>query len=379
MNARDQHLFSPGPKRILSLDGGGVRGAITLAFLEQIEAELAVRFGRKVLLHEYFDLIGGTSTGAIIAGALSLGYSAAAIHEFYKTLAPRVFKKSRWRIIGLQAKFNFEGLQRELDDIVGNRELDNEEILTGLMIVMKRMDTGSPWLVSNNPRSPYWHDPEDGSYVGNRNYKLARLIRASTAAPHYFDPEPLDVLGDGSPGLFVDGGVTPFNNPALALLQHVTLPQYGLNWPFGPDNLTVVSVGTGTFRSRFKPSEFNNIGAIGLAIRALTGLISDNQTHALGLMQWLGDTLTPWQINSEAGDMRGAVLPGGPLFKIIRYDLRLEHDWLMQTLGQAPEPAVITRMRAMDDPSLVGASYELARLAAREQVRASHFDDGAAT
>lgn len=375
MSARDAHFFSPGPKRILSLDGGGVRGAITIAFLEQIEAVLAKKFGRQVLLHEYFDMIGGTSTGAIIAGALSLGYSAADIHGFYKTLAPRVFKRSRWRILGLQAKFNFEGLQRELNEIVGARQLDSEEILTGLMIVMKRMDTGSPWLVSNNPRAPYWQDPVDGSYIGNRNYRLARLIRASTAAPHYFDPEPLDVLGDGNPGLFVDGGVTPFNNPALALLQHATLPQYGLNWSFGRDNLTIVSIGTGSFRNRFKPSDFNGIGAIGLAIRALTGLISDNQTHALGLMQWLGETPTPWLINSEAGDMRGAHLPGGPLFKMLRYDIRLEHDWILAALGNAPDAADINRMRAMDDPSLIEDAYELAKAAALQQVKSAHFDD----
>jgi patatin-like phospholipase/acyl hydrolase len=70
---RDEHLFGPGPKRILALDGGGVRGVISLAYLERIEAILRRRFGPETVLADYFDLIGGASTGAIIATGLDLG------------------------------------------------------------------------------------------------------------------------------------------------------------------------------------------------------------------------------------------------------------------------------------------------------------------
>ena len=66
-SARDRHLFGPGPKRILALDGGGVRGAITVAFLERIESLLWERYGRDMRLGDFFDLVGGTSTGAIIS------------------------------------------------------------------------------------------------------------------------------------------------------------------------------------------------------------------------------------------------------------------------------------------------------------------------
>ena len=69
--SRDYHLFGPGPKRILSLDGGGVRGAVSVAFLERIEQILDEQAGHKVRLGDWFDLIGGTSTGAIIAGKCS--------------------------------------------------------------------------------------------------------------------------------------------------------------------------------------------------------------------------------------------------------------------------------------------------------------------
>src|ERR1700735_4103739 len=89
--SRDRHLFGPGPKRILSLDGGGVRGAISIAFLERLEQIVDEIEGRPTLLGDWFDLIGGTSTGAIIAGALALGYRTADVRDFYQALGPRVF------------------------------------------------------------------------------------------------------------------------------------------------------------------------------------------------------------------------------------------------------------------------------------------------
>ena len=78
MSAVEQHLFSPGPKRILALDGGGVRGILTLAILERMEALLRERSStpNSFRLCDYFDLIGGTSTGSIIASGLALGLSA---------------------------------------------------------------------------------------------------------------------------------------------------------------------------------------------------------------------------------------------------------------------------------------------------------------
>jgi patatin-like phospholipase/acyl hydrolase len=75
--ARDRHLFGAGPKRLLSLDGGGVRGVISVAFLERIEAILSAQAGENVRLGDWFDLIGGTSTGAIIATGLALGKTTA--------------------------------------------------------------------------------------------------------------------------------------------------------------------------------------------------------------------------------------------------------------------------------------------------------------
>jgi Patatin-like phospholipase len=152
---RDRHLFGPGPKRLLALDGGGVRGAITVAFLERIETVLRERLGLKeVHLGDWFDLVGGTSTGSIIAGALALGYSASDIRRFYDELAPRVFRRNFWRIQGLRAKFDATALRAEIAKIVQELSLDAEELITGFCLVTKRMDTGSPWILANNPRAP---------------------------------------------------------------------------------------------------------------------------------------------------------------------------------------------------------------------------------
>src|ERR1044072_1137778 len=97
-SSRDRHLFGPGPKRILSLDGGGVRGVIAVAFLERIETLLARRGGRQAGVGGHFDLIGGTSTGAIIATGLALGKSTLEMKEIYHRLAPLAFRHSRFRI-----------------------------------------------------------------------------------------------------------------------------------------------------------------------------------------------------------------------------------------------------------------------------------------
>lgn len=227
-NARDRHLFGPGPKRLLALDGGGVRGVITVAFLERIEAVLAERTGAPVRLGDWFDLVGGTSTGAVIVGALVLGHTTEDLKEFYLERAQLALRRPFWRIMGLQAKFQSRGLRQEIERVVGDRTLDTEDLITGLCVLAKRMDTGSPWIVANNPRAPYWETPADSSYIGNRQYRLANLVRASTAAPAYFDPELLPIVDGAMDGLFIDGGVTPHQNPALALFLMTQLKAYGL-------------------------------------------------------------------------------------------------------------------------------------------------------
>src|SRR5687767_11107098 len=100
VRSRDQHLDNDGdPKRILALDGGGLRGIMTLAFLQRIEMILRQRHDNNpdFRLCDYFDLIAGTSTGGIIAATLSLGWSVEQICTKYMELGSRVFEKTFFR------------------------------------------------------------------------------------------------------------------------------------------------------------------------------------------------------------------------------------------------------------------------------------------
>ena len=82
MTTKQVHLDpNRGPKRILALDGGGVRGVLTLQFLQALETLITARFGEKTRLCDYFDLIGGTSTGSIIAAGLACGMTVGALRD----------------------------------------------------------------------------------------------------------------------------------------------------------------------------------------------------------------------------------------------------------------------------------------------------------
>jgi hypothetical protein len=368
--ARDWHLFGPGPKRILALDGGGVRGAITVAFLERIEDILSKRLGMEIRLGDWFDLVGGTSTGALIAGALALGFRTDQIKDFYLRLAPRAFQPTRWGIPLFQAKFNADGLRAEILKIVQDRKLSSTDLVTGLCVITKRMDTCSPWIVANNPRAPYWLDGK--THDGNDKYSLATLVRASTAAPHFFDPEVFPI-SKSEDGLFIDGGVTPFNNPSLALFQMATFKPFGICWPTGPDQLSVTSIGTGTYRPHFSYEDEGVSRFAKLAYYALMSLMTDAETMTLAQMQWMGECLTPWRINSEVGTLAEEVPQGGKMFRFMRYDVKLESAWLREELDVKVSDSDAERYRGMDNPAIVNEIYEIAKLAAAKQVKPEHW------
>jgi predicted acylesterase/phospholipase RssA len=168
--SRNEH-FDPsnGPKRILALDGGGLRGILTLGILEAVERTLRERHDNDAgfRLCHYFDLIAGTSTGAIIAAALAIGMSVADITDKYRSLGSRVFKRSLLRQGLLRARYNEAQLIDELKGVYGaDTTLGGNRILTGLLLVIKRLDTASPWPVSNNPNGQFFASRPDGM-IGN--------------------------------------------------------------------------------------------------------------------------------------------------------------------------------------------------------------------
>jgi hypothetical protein len=372
---RDAHLFGPGPKRILSLDGGGTLGVVALAFLARMEAVLRARHGGDpgFRLAHYFDLIGGTSTGAIIAAGLALGRSVAEMTALYLELGPRVFRPRWVPLPGLRPRFDHGALDAILRRELGERTLDSPDLLTGFALVAKRLDTGSPWLLSNSPRAPYWESVDGGATLGNRHYGLAPLVRASAAAPFYFAPQLIRVAEGQPPGLFIDGGVSPYNTPALALLMLATLGTYGLRWELGEDRLLLISVGTGLARPRLDPRAAAGMTPAGLAIRALAGMIADTQYASLLMLQWLSEPVTPWRVNSEVGDMRGEVLGGRTLLSFGRFDMPLEQAWLEAEMGISEAPARLEALRRFDVPGHMPHLHDMARRAAERQVDGAAF------
>lgn len=363
-------------RTLLALDGGGVRGVISIAFLERIEALMAEHAGAPVRLADRFDLIGGTSTGAIIATALALGLSASEVKARYFELAPRVFRRSRLRLALVQARFDATALRQEIEAVVGDRTLDSPDLRTALAIITKRLDTGGAWIVSNNPRAKYWENHPDGRYIGNRHYRLADLVRASTAAPYYFEPQEIAIVPGEPPGLFVDGGITPHNNPALALLQLATIPAYGYAWPAGADRLRVISVGTGARRDRMSLDAARRAPAAQLGVAALASMVTDSSNQVLTMLHMLGRTHTPWALNSEIGDLGGFTLSPEPLFSFERYDVRLDRDWLRRELDLAIGLDEITAISAMDNCDAVPLAYEIGTAAAKKLVKAEHLGLG---
>jgi hypothetical protein len=147
------------------------------------------------------------------------------------------------------------------------------------------------------------------------------------------------------------------------------LPAYGLNWKLGPENLLIVSVGTGSFRSGLDPLRGARLSAISLAIRSLSGMITESQQLVLTLMTYLGDSPVKWSINSELGDLGQIVAPTGHLFRYLRYDLQLEDKWLRQELDETLSTDDIARIQQMDQPSSMAILYELGRKAAAKQIK----------
>jgi hypothetical protein len=376
-----ERLFAPGPKRILAIDGGGVRGAVAIAFLQQLETTLRERYARPdLVLSDYFDLIGGTSVGAILAAGLALGASADQAAETFAAMGPKLFGKPGPRIPGIQARFDPRKLAALLDAEFGAATLGSAAWKTGFAAVAKRVDTGSTWILTNNPRAKYWGGETPAgaapsTTVPNRDYSLAKVVQASAAAPFYFDMVRIEVVR-GEPGVFFDGAMTPHGNPALQLAMCATIPTYGFGWSPGAEALLIVSVGTGAPRPRKPLWVGRRIMSIWKALHALVSVAYDNVELSVSTLQWLGHCPQPWYINSELGDMADARPPGvTPLWTFLRYDAPLEDRWLRQSIDMDIAPAQMSQLERLDDQRQIPTLSRIGRAAAERQVCAAHFAD----
>jgi hypothetical protein len=370
-------LFGPGPKRILALDGGGIRGVLTLGYLKYIEDMLRQRYNNDpdFRLSDYFDLIGGTSTGSIIAAGLALGFSVEKLQTIYRSLANEVFKKPLLRLGLFSSKFPQEPLIAALTEQFGDRTLGSDDLRTGLMVMTKRLDTGSPWVIYNNPRAKFFNVQEGSTAVPNRDYLLRQVVRASAAAPHYFEPERFHVTSDVD-GAFVDGGVTPFNNPAFQLFMLATLEGYGLQWPTGANKMLLVSIGTGYKPLRLSADEVMGMPALQVAGQSLLSLMADCDRLGQTLLQWFSDSPTAQPINSEIGDLQNDLLGGRKLLSYLRYNVRFNTAWIKDNLQIDLTEEQVNGLLAMDNPKNVDRLDQLGTEAAKAQVQQKHFPKG---
>lgn len=222
--------FNPqGKKVILSIDGGGMRGMIAIAML----AELEHMTGQTC--QQMFDLVGGTSTGAIIAAGLGIGFSAQQILEtVYRDRLPKAFPAQtpgfwlRYVLGGLRSLYPMQPFIDALQPLAQGckiRDLSHPIVF----MTTKDMRTGNTvYVVSQGP-----------GLAAVADWPLAGCVAASGAAPIYFPPVA---------GSLIDGGVGIYANPSLAVATEAL--EY-IGGEFVPGNVILISLGTGYVPIRY--------------------------------------------------------------------------------------------------------------------------------
>ena len=273
-------------KRILSLDGGGIHGIFTLQVLREIERRLAEQRGGPVVLADHFDLIAGTSTGAIIAAMLAWGASVDEIEAFYGKQAGLIFRPATW-FHRYWYKFSSDQIADFLAHYFSEADgqaatLGTQRLRTLLLLVLRNATTGSPWPVTNNPRSQYNDRPAE---LSNLQIPLWKLVRASTAAPTFFPPQSIMVGATAGPKdfQFIDGGVSPYNNPAYLAYLTATLPEFRIGYETGEDQLLLVSVGTGRRQLSYSAGEVQDMNVID-HVKAIIRTMMDSSSQQQDLL-----------------------------------------------------------------------------------------------
>ena len=367
-------MKSPGSKKILALDGGGIRGMITVQVLARMEELLRQKLGGgdDFRLSDYFDFVAGTSTGAIIAACISSGMKVSEIGKFYIESGDEMFDKASL-LKRIRYKYADEKLAEKLQDVFGkDTTLGSDALKTVLMMVMRNATTDSPWPVSNNPFAKYNQKcREDGSPRDDCNLDLPlwQLVRASTAAPVYFPPEVVK-LGKHE-FVFVDGGITMYNNPAFQAFLMATVKPYNMNWETGEDKMLIVSIGTGArpqANANLDPDQMNLLYNAGSIPAALMAAAMNEQDL---LCRVFGRCLAGDELDREVGDLKNVEGPGGSnkLFTYVRYNPLLTMEGLT-TLGLShirPE-----NVQKLDSVDYLNQLQEVGKALARD-VNPEHF------
>lgn len=372
MSLRDR-ILSPGPKKLLAIDGGGIRGVLALEILAKIEAIFAQ--GRKdYVLADDFDYFAGTSTGGIIAAGLSFGKSVSELIDFYNDSGPKMFEKE-WLLKRLYADFKSEPLAKKLKEVFGaDTTLESDKLRTLLLLVMRNATTDSPWPISNNPFAKY-NDPKRGEC--NLDIPLWQLVRASTAAPKYFPPEAIEI--GKKIHLFVDGGMTVYNNPAFQMVLMATLDRYWRlapegrrGWATGEKDMLVVSVGTGLAPIANDALTPANMHLYYNANNVPFALMNAAQFEQDLLCRVFGKCLCGDPLDRELNDMFGATgLIPEKRFTYLRYNAELSKAGLERLGCGHIDPRPISDLAAV---SAIPQLREVGKAVAEKHVKPTHFD-----
>ena len=363
-------------RKLLALDGGGIRGVITLEILAELERQLAEKTGqgKAFRLGQYFDYVAGTSTGAIVAAGLAIGMSTAELLEFYSDFGRQMFEKT-FLLERLKSFYKQEPLAVKLQGIFHDGKgqpatLESAPLKCLLLVVTHNVTTDSAWPISTNPKAKYnAPDRQDN----NRKIPLWQLVRASTAAPIFFPPETLnwDSRDPGKSFVFQDGGITPYNNPAFLLFRMATQPAYRLEWKTGEENLLLVSVGTG-MAPNVGGSEGKNILANlqGLPGTLMYGAQVDQDVNC----RTFGRCVHGSSIDREMGDLvlkdEGTPPKGGRYFRYVRYNADLSPSGL-EKLGV--DPKLAPAVQQMDAVDQIDNMRSVGRAVAQSEVSLGHL------
>ncbi len=363
-----EKIRPPGPKRILALDGGGIRGIISLEILARIESLLREKSGAKddFVLADYFDFIAGTSTGAIIAAALSLGMKVPDIRQFYLESSSEMFEKASI-LRRFRYKYEDKKLSQKLREIFGaDTTLGSDRLKTLLLLLMRNATTDSPWPISNNPFAKFNQRELPDC---NLNIPLWQLVRASTAAPVFFPPEVVQV-GEQE-FIFVDGAATTYNNPAFQAFLMATIEPYQLNWPAGEDKILLVSIGTGTTPKADIALQAAEMNLIYISASLPMALIFAALNEQDFLCRVFGKCLVGDPLDQEIGDLIGKQGPVSPkLFTYLRYNMELSSRGLA-ALGLADiQPEQVQKLDSIEHTADL---QRIGQAAARQKVKMQDF------
>ncbi len=383
-------IDSAGPKKILTCDGGGILGLISVEILAKIEADLRTKLKKPdLVLADWFDFVCGTSTGAIIAACIATGMSMDQIREFYVGSGEQMFDKAS---VFKRLRYSYndeplaEKLRNELNHALGRSAgsppatLGDDGLRTMLMMVLRNHTTDSPWPVSNNPRAKYnQRIKSDGNPRKDCNLDLPlwQLVRASTAAPTFFPPEVV-TFAPGTPDeyqfIFVDGGVTTYNNSAFLAFQMATSAPFKVNWATGTDKLLIVSVGTGSAAKARPDLKEEDLWLLDHAKSIPSALMNAASAGWDTACRILGECRHGGMIDREIGDL--VAMPGAPnwtgakQFAYVRYDPDVSREGLDALGLKDIDPA---RVQLMDSIKFITGIQRVGVAYAATHLDLKHF------